>query len=201
MDTRSVWTTLNIFTKLQGGSYYDPASTLLASATNRLDYVHDNITSSGYAPADIECQSPGNYDYDAIGNMTKIFRERSVPSSGIFQNKVKKITKDNATISFGYDAHGNRVMKDFTGTGSPNDNSRTFYVRDAKGNILSTYLYKSPASSGGTSAAAVLTWDEAYIYGISRIGMLKPEKVIPRIADCWRIARWRPYQYRNCRIG
>jgi len=170
---------LKYFYKLQGGSYYDPASTLLASATNRLDYVHDNITSSGYAPADIECQSPGNYDYDAIGNMTKDISGKISSIEWNLQNKVKKITKDNATISFGYDAHGNRVMKDFTGTGSPNDNSRTFYVRDAKGNILSTYLYKSPASSGGTSAAAVLTWDEAYIYGISRIGMLKPEKVIP----------------------
>ena len=66
---------------------------------------------------------------------------------------------------FGYDSAQNRVLK---ATYDQNDIliGSTYYVRDAQGNVMSTYK---------EDAAGNYTWTEAHIYGSSRLGITETE--------------------------
>ena len=77
-----------------------------------------------------------------------------------------------ADLEFKYDASGNRILK----IEKPRDLStgvllgssewiETYYIRDASGNIMSTYKV-----AGGDA-----TWQEAHIYGSSRLGVYNPD--------------------------
>jgi hypothetical protein len=64
------------------------------------------------------------------------------------------------TISFTYDAAGNRISKTAHGI-------TTWYVRDAQGNVMSVYTQGNNAIHGDS-----LTQTEADVYGSSRLGLL-----------------------------
>ena len=135
---------------------------------NRLLYVDDNPGYSGNYGNDLDQQSAGNYDYNAIGQLTKDEKE-GIAAGGIEWNinaKIKKATKTDGTVlTFVYDAMGNRVSKTST-LGSIS--TATFYVRDASGNIMSTYERTINGSQ------YVYKQIEAPIYGAKRIGMYDP---------------------------
>ena len=115
--------------------------------TNRLEYVTDSVPSSNYG-VDIDDQNPGNYDYTAIGELTKDESEDIAEIEWNVYGKVKKIKRDASSpkpeLEFRYDGMGNRVSKKVITT---LDLPQTvYYVRDAQGNILATYRLNPMAS-------------------------------------------------------
>jgi RHS repeat-associated protein len=93
-----------------------------------------------------------NYEYDAIGNLTKDVAGGVTNIEWTPSGKVRKVTKSSGSpIEFRYDAAGNRVEKK-QGT------TITRYIRDASGNVMAVYQNN------------VLT--ERPIYGSSRLGQL-----------------------------
>jgi RHS repeat-associated protein len=134
--------------------------------TNRLRQVTDNVNASNYTE-DIDNQSDAsNYVYDAIGNLIQDKAEGINSIQWNVYGKINSIEKSNGTrIRYSYDAAGNRVSKTVTiGT----DTSTTWYVRDATGNVMSTYLLKQDT----------VKQDEIHLYGSSRLGMFKPERFL-----------------------
>jgi len=155
---------------------YDPLSGVSLDATNRLAYVTDEVPDGNYN-IDIDEQKKNNYHYNAIGNLIGDDAEGISQIDWTLQNKIKTITKNNeTTIDFQYDSFGNRVMKaDYKA--NPQQNLFTYYVRDAKGNIMATYSYKVPENT----TKQKLYLDELNIYGSSRLGVYKPEIEIPKM--------------------
>lgn len=110
-------------------------------------------------------QAAGNYQYDLIGNL---LYDRSEGISNIgwtVYGKIASIQKANGTITYKYDAAGNRVSKTISATGKT-----TLYVRDASGNVMSVY-------ESINNAAA--TQEELHLYGSSRLGMQNKLTVAP----------------------
>jgi YD repeat-containing protein len=124
------------------------------AGTNKLTHVNDAVSSGNY-PEDIDDQAAGNYTYDAIGNMTGDAASGISNISWTVYGKIASITKSGGTISYTYDAAGNRVSKT-VGT------KTTVYVRDATGNVMALY------EAIGTAAPKQA---EVHLYGSSRLGI------------------------------
>lgn len=129
------------------------------TSSNRLAEVTDLVQEDN-SPYKQDLEKTRQYDYDAIGNITKIrfgyYDTRTTDPRnpcGIFvrthetsiewtaYNKPSKVTntKNGKVVRYLYDAMGNRVLKF---TEEINDRSKralTYHVRDAQGNVLSTY--------------------------------------------------------------
>lgn len=146
--------------------------------TNRLRRVTDSVPATAYGNnswdfiLDIDNQdSLNNYIYDSIGNLIADRGEKITDIKWNVYGKIQEITrvatdKVNVTkISFTYDASGNRISKisDQNGT-----KQYTWYVRDAQGNLLTTYT----ASGNNTNLQDLfLSQNDRFIYGSSRLGM------------------------------
>ncbi|MEP7238962.1 MAG: hypothetical protein ABI685_13880, partial [Ferruginibacter sp.] len=107
---------------------------------NKLRHVKDAVSSSNYAD-DIDNQGDDNYAYDNIGNLVQDNAEGISNISWNVYGKIKSITKASGTISYGYDASGNRISKTANGKTS-------IYVRDASGNVMSLYSTDAAVNSG-----------------------------------------------------
>lgn len=135
--------------------------------TNRLDHVSDNVPAGNYTE-DIDNQTAGNYDYDAIGNRVKDNAEGITSISWTVYGKIRQIVKgDSVVILYTYDPSGNRISKAIIKSGST-DTARTWYVRDAQGNVMSLYEAGKASVNEGH-----LTQSELHLYGSSRIGLLR----------------------------
>jgi hypothetical protein len=78
-------------------------------------------------------------------------------------------------LAFEYDAAGNRVTKIVKPDLShPEGWSHTYYVRDASGNVMATYLYK-PATGGSSEEISL---KEHHVYGSSRIAVVNENLAI-----------------------
>ncbi len=99
--------------------------------TNKLDHIDDSIAATNHK-VDIDDQDSLNYVYDAIGNLIRDVSEGIDSIQWTIYGKVEKIKKDSSTITYGYDANGNRVTKVYAPVNG--DTVTTFYVRDAQGN-------------------------------------------------------------------
>jgi RHS repeat-associated protein len=147
--------------------------------SNKLRYVHDQVAATNY-PSDLDNQTTNtlaqvqaekskgitsdNYQYDAIGNLTKDAKEGIANIQWTVYGKIKNITKTDGTIiKYAYDAAGNRISKTVTAAGVT---QATFYVRDATGNTLSVYCSGNAAVNGGH-----LTQSEVVLYGKDRLGV------------------------------
>ena len=114
------------------------------SGTNQLDYVDDSL--GQVLDNDLGAQSPGNYSYDAIGQLTRDAAE-GINVNWRVDGKVKDVVKTNGTtVSFIYDGLGNRIGKTVTRTGG--DPTNTYYYRDAQGNVLAVYHSGLVTTSG-----------------------------------------------------
>ncbi|NII28739.1 hypothetical protein HB364_26900 [Pseudoflavitalea sp. X16] len=122
--------------------------------SNRLTYVNDSVSLNVYAE-DLDDQSPGNFTYDAIGNLKTDFAAGITNITWNVYGKIASIEKGSTIITYGYDASGNRITKTA-------NNKTTVYVRDASGNVMS--IYEKPASTP-------LKQVEVHLYGSSRLGM------------------------------
>jgi RHS repeat-associated protein len=142
---------------------------------NRLRDVADNAPSQG--SNDLKSgQVVDNYEYDFEGNLIND-KQEGVQITWNVYNKVSSVynSKDPNNIrfiQFDYDAAGKRVRKTvYTNYGTSQQvGTATVYIRDASGNVMS--VYKKTLSDNA------ITWMEAPIYGSSRIGMLRPEKLM-----------------------
>ncbi len=73
--------------------------------------------------------------------------------------KIAAIEKKNGDeITYSYDAAGNRISENF-------NNEYTFYLRDASGNMVSTYTANDTTNNGN------LTQSDVELYGSSRLGI------------------------------
>jgi YD repeat-containing protein len=126
------------------------------SPTNKLEYVNDDVSETTFTD-DIDNQSSGNYRYDAIGNLVSDASENINQITWTATGKVSKIEKaDGEATTFLYDAGGNRVEKLHTTTGGIT--TATYYVRDARGNIMATYKGTDvDAADGSTGKDRLIT--------------------------------------------
>ena len=144
--------------------------------TNQLDKVVDNAADAAAGeydkyndlkrtqPNGSQGQQSGNYTYDAIGNLTSDVSEGISNISWTVYGKIGSVTKTNGTtVSYTYDASGNRVSKTVVSQGL---SKTTYYVRDASGNVMALYEKRSDLNSGN------LTQTEVHLYGSSRLGIL-----------------------------
>jgi len=108
-----------------------------------------------------------NYEYDAIGQLTKDHAENIDLIEWRVDGKVASITKNGGAqvIKFTYDGLGNRIAK----TVLP-DNITTLYSRDAQGNVLAVYETNESDINNITANKDVIL-KEHHIYGSSRLGI------------------------------
>ncbi|MGN6492806.1 MAG: RHS repeat-associated core domain-containing protein [Agriterribacter sp.] len=148
--------------------YYTPG-------TNRLEYIDDSATTVYGINIDIKDQSPGNYQYDAIGNLVSSVNR---PISGIKWNvygkivDIQKTAVGNATanyIYYNYDPSGNRIGQVTRHNSGINTIYRyTWYVRDAQGNVIAVYK----VADTKTVSSGTLQLAEHHMYGSSRLGII-----------------------------
>jgi RHS repeat-associated protein len=128
------------------------------AGTNKLNHIKDAVPKDNY-PEDLDDQKTGNYKYDAIGNLISDSAENTKNISWNVYGKMLSIDKKNGDkINYGYDAANNRISETF-------NNERTFYVRDASGNTMSTYVINDTINNGK------LTQSDVHLYGSSRLGV------------------------------
>ena len=153
------------------GSPMDSLTYSNYTGTNRLQRISDPYGSNS-SFQDLGPQPGNNYKYDAIGNLTG---DSAETISGIKWNvygKIKEITKTDAgsqylsrKTRYEYDAQGNRISSALY---IDEHWYYSWYVRDAEGNILSTYSARSDDPNNHQNAN--LIQDERFIYGKSRLG-------------------------------
>ena len=132
------------------------------ASSNKLNFVADPTPVANYTE-DIDAQLTGNYTYDAIGNLKTDVKESITSIIWNVYGKITSLVKSGATISYTYDAAGNRITKTAAG-------KTTMYVRDASGNVMS--VYEAPAGT------ATLKQIETHLYGSSRLGILGEQTVL-----------------------
>ncbi|WP_197060115.1 RHS repeat-associated core domain-containing protein [Sporocytophaga myxococcoides] len=136
--------------------------------TNKLRSVSDLPSIASIHTSDIDNQGTDNYEYDEIGNLNKDVQEQIKNIEWTVYGKIKAVTREGGSskskLSFEYDASGNRTVKIVTD--KDGNITKTFYIRDNQGNVMSTYEIPLAGS---------LTLDEQYIYGSSRLGVLRNE--------------------------
>ena len=156
---------------------YDPSASIPVNATNRLAYVTDASPNAGTWSTDIDGQSSGNYEYDEIGQLLRDNAEEISKIEWLVTNKVSKVIHNASTkddLEFLYDAGGNRVVKivkpkDGTTLSDEDQWTFTYYVRDASGNVLTTYTKKTKTVTDGYIEKFAA--DEHHLYGSKRLGL------------------------------
>jgi hypothetical protein len=142
-------------------------------------------------------QSPGNYQYDEIGNLIADPSEEIDEIVWDMRGKIREVKYNSSStkpdLEFRYDAMGNRTLKivkeEFsTGLTWPALWKYTYYMRDAQGNIIATYekryIDAQNFSPGGPFDDLYTDWfavqsdhvetlqlSELHIYGSDRLGM------------------------------
>jgi len=151
------------------------------SGTNKLQYVTDPVDKDAFKE-DIDNQQSGNYEYDAIGNLTADEQEGIEEIEWNVYGKIAGIKystgRNKDDLAFLYDATGQRVAKivkkkDTNGEYDPQLYTSTWYIRDAQGNVLYTEVRK-PEEEG------IRVTDKEYpVYGSSRLGMYREQDTDP----------------------
>ena len=142
--------------------------------TNQLEYVSDPTPANNYT-ADIDNQTAGNYQYDAIGNLIQDNAENLDISWNVY-GKVREINRQPAgqasptRIKIGYDGLGNRVSKEIDeSSGAVTDRKTDVYIRDGQGNLISLYevsVFQNTPTTGTLGEVRTST----YLYGSERLG-------------------------------
>jgi RHS repeat-associated protein len=165
-------------------TYQYEKNALGLQVSNKLRYIHDQVSDANYT-SDIDNQTTlalsqvqndnntiqpnDNYNYDAIGNLQRDFKEGISAIDWTVYGKIKSVSKiSGGGIQYTYDAIGNRISKTMDSSGT---HDSTFYVRDASGNVMA--VYKSYQISMGPtlliSGGLLLT--ELHMYGNNRLGI------------------------------
>lgn len=161
------------------GNLFDDLEYEYVPGTNKLVKVTDTAPFDG-THGDIEDQTASvNYTYDASGNLTGDAAE-GLTIGWNYSGKVVKVTKsNNDEIEFMYDGMGQRVVKivrPWTG----DYETRHIYVRDAGGNVMAVNEYIRTKYNVPPDPDNFMEYKlkELHIYGSSRLGLLREEKVL-----------------------
>jgi RHS repeat-associated protein len=157
-----------------------------ARVDNRLQLVSDAVANSPF-DGDLETQGDNiadpNYLYDKLGRMVADWAEEIEKVAWDIHNKVRRVERfdgsDRADLQYSYDAAGDRVIKHSTRPTLANDGTRTrvehswtYYIRDARGRILSVYEKKRVEDlTGGTLSEEPIEQRECVLQGTGRIGV------------------------------
>lgn len=161
---------------------------------NRLYHVNDagttavgDINDQGAFTSGNLINSNNNYSYDEIGNLVKDNAEEINQITWTVYGKIKSITRLSTSskpdLEFVYDSQGNRVQKIVKAKSAPGvlvaagNYVYTHYVRDAQGNILSTYERMPTGNS--------FKLMEQNKYGSSRIGLISSGKQYAGLAPVY----------------
>ena len=159
-----------------------------AGARNRLAYVSDPTSANAYD--DIKDQAAenwsglqgpenNNYRYDELGQLEGDKAEGIENIDWYAFNKPKTVTREsgntNADLEFRYGPDGERcvkIEKPRTGGNSTTEPSwiKTFYVRDASGQIMATYR-QIINDNGSGEYTSELYVNEHNLYGNKRLGI------------------------------
>ena len=165
----------NILTYLRNGTkdtsvamdnltYYYPRDAAGNLTANTLRHVKDAVSNTAYQ-SDLDNMPDDNYTYDKVGNLVKDNAAGITNITWTVYGKIKSITfSDNSSLSYKYDATGNRIYKEYTKGGVVN---KTWYLRDVQGNTLAVY--------GNRNGDTETYWKEQHLYGSSRLGMWLPD--------------------------
>ena len=145
--------------------------------TNRLRRIRDSVPGNLFGSngweliLDIDDQSSeNNYVYDAIGNLVSDEAEQISNITWSVYGKIRELNRtatpqvDVSNAQYTYDAMGNLVGRVYN---FQSTNRYVWYVRDAQGNLLTTYA----ADGNGSLESQTLYQTDRYIYGSSRVGM------------------------------
>ncbi|TND09947.1 MAG: YD repeat protein [Bacteroidetes bacterium] len=162
------------------------------SNTNRLSYVGDSPTLTGYYTGDIDNQSSGNYAYNASGQLIQDNQE-DLPYStslntGIYWNSRGRIselkrssTSAKPDLEFRYDGFGQRICKiekpRNSGLTDQEEWKYTYYVYNESGELMATYerkYYTVPS----VSYTDQLNMGEWTVNGDDRLGTEKGSSAI-----------------------
>ncbi|MGB0522471.1 MAG: RHS repeat-associated core domain-containing protein, partial [Flammeovirgaceae bacterium] len=154
--------------------------------TNKLKKVIEHAPLTAY-DKDIENTTHDTeYVYDEIGNLIEDRRD-SIAIEWNVQDKVHKVKPlfgaKRPVIRYYYDVAGNRVAKEVdkgtTEYADPALIRTTYYVRDADGNIMSTYERRNVLSNEGAGIyTAQYRQKEVMLYGSERLGMYQSDSLI-----------------------
>jgi len=167
--------------------------------TNQLEYVYDAVGNVLGDDLDDQTSYTGNYSgswdhtsnygYNEIGELEQDKQEEIKHIDWTVTGKVKKIERTNIggfnqhglkNIKFDYDPMGNRISKTIIdiSSGLPAEESKTFYVRDAQGNVMATYTLEIKEDDGQGNLDDNLYLSERNLYGSSRLGMERINQII-----------------------
>lgn len=131
-------------------------------------YANDVEDQGSFLTAD---PSTHNYRYDKLGNLTADRSEGILDVKWTNTGRVESILMQrpagSASLRFGYDGEGNRVMREFRDGTTVNTE---YLVRDARGKVIAVYETETPVA--GPSAAPVARG--FVLQGIDRLGELRP---------------------------
>lgn len=147
------------------------------------DYAQD-IPQHPYVAGDIQDEendngtinSANNFSYDELGQRTKDEKADIEQVEWTASGKVRKVRHTTASgkpdLLFGYDAAGERIMKQVGDPDLDPAGYREHYIRDAQGNIMAAYRYQpEPVPNTNPQAyAASLKVTDRPIYGSKRLG-------------------------------
>jgi RHS repeat-associated protein len=166
------------------GNVMDSLTYKYYAGTNRLRRVTDRDTTfdalwgsnSWEYNIDLDHQTDtSNYKYDAIGNLISDSKEGITSIRWSVYGKILEINRAASAknpvtkIVYKYDPQGNRIGK-IISRADTSARFHTWYVRDAQGNILSTYTSNGSATDANLQNL-VINQTEKYIYGSSRLGV------------------------------
>ena len=147
--------------------------------TNRLKYVNDSVGSSAYTNDFEGHNNITNYNFDPIGNLVSDAKDSISCIKWNVQGKITEIHRTSGcsrpALEFRYDPLGNRIMKIVKKDSMDSETWRyTYYRRDFQGNTMSTYeiFYNTDSSRWE------MVQNEADIYGSSRLGLLRLNRLI-----------------------
>lgn len=163
--------------------------------TNQLDHVDDNPANTANYAVDIDDQDTVNYSYNAIGQLIADADEQIKTITWNAYKKVQKIERDASStksdLEFAYNAAGQRILKiekprSCGGLCPQTDWTLTWYVRDAQGNILTTYAstYEIDPNSDPQNRTYLEHFSLAdyHLYGSSRLGLTNVQSELTEAA-------------------
>ncbi|MGQ3013643.1 MAG: RHS repeat domain-containing protein, partial [Flavobacteriales bacterium] len=152
----------------KAGVQFDRLSYGYTAGTNRLDHVSDAIA-DGVVNYDIDSNDPGNYGYDAIGNLTRDVKEEIGNIGWNVYGKVANVIRSGGSrpdLYFDYNPAGQRIFKLL----QPQADLFSWenYVLDAQGNVLAVYAMREGSDT--------IVLKQNMLYGSSRLGLWERNK-------------------------